>query len=102
EQHLSVVELRIKDLLNLLSRVGMSDVEAPGDAQLIGTAADEVRGAAFAEKQAEGAEQQRLAGAGLAGPGAEAGLQVDADVLDDGQVLHGKFAKHRVDPEGGK
>src|SRR5262249_7939956 len=102
EQHLAVVERLVEDLLELMSSVGMPDVEAAGDPQLIGAAANQGGGASFAEEKAKGAEQQRLARAGLAGPGAEAGLQVDPDVLDDGQVLYGQFAEHRLDPEGGK
>src|SRR5262249_14604041 len=42
--------------------------------------------------------QQRLAGARLPGPGTEARLQLDADVLDQSQVLHEQFAKHRPGP----
>ena len=73
---------------DLAPHLGRIQLEAAGDAQFLGAGAEQVGGAAFAEQQTEGAEQQRLARAGLAGPGAEARLQLDAHVLDQGQVLY--------------
>ena len=56
--------------------------------------ADEVARGLAAEDEAEGGEQQALAGAGLAGPGTVAGPEVDPGVFDQGEVLHGEFAEH--------
>ena len=61
-------------------------VEAPGDAKLVGPGADQFGAAALAEEQAERAEQERLPGPGFAGPGAEARVQLDAHVFDERQV----------------
>src|SRR5262249_14263373 len=69
--------------------------EAAGDAQLFGAGPQQLGRAALAEQQAERFEQERLAGPGLPGPGAEARPQLDADVLDEGQVLHEEFSQHR-------
>ena len=70
-------------------------VETAGDAQFFGAGAEQVGGAAFAEQQAESAEQQRLAGSGFAGPGAKARLQLDANVCDDapdsGRIVRGAY-----------
>ena len=70
------------------------EFEPPGDAEFVRTGADEVGAAAFAEQQPQRAEEERLARAGLAGPGAEPGVQLDAHVLDERQVLDGQFAEH--------
>src|SRR5262249_3780517 len=75
-------------------QVGPRQLEPAGDAQLLGPRPQELGRAAFAEQQAEGFEQQRLARAGFAGPGTETGLELDADVLDEGQVLDGQLTEH--------
>src|SRR5437764_958004 len=78
------------------AQLGAGQFKAPGDAQLVGAGAQQLGRAALAEQQAERFEQQRLAGAGLAGPSAEAGAQLDADVFDEGQVLDEEFSQHRL------
>ncbi len=82
QDELVVVERSLQDVLDGLAQTGLGQLETADDAQLLGAGAEQVAGAALADQQAEGREQQRLAGAGLAGPGAEAGLQLDAHVLD--------------------
>src|SRR5262249_33860235 len=94
QDDLAVFQGRADDLLDLLAQVGVDQVEAAGDAQLVGPGAQQLGRTALAQQQAQRSKEKRLAGAGLAGPGAEAGLQLDADVLDEGQVLHSQFAEH--------
>ena len=55
-----------------------------------------------AQQQAEGPDQQRLSGPGLAGQGGHAGSEVDGHVVDDPEVAHVELhqqATHR-DPTG--
>ncbi len=47
---------------------------------------DEVAGGAAAEQQADGLDEDRLAGAGLAGQDVEARLELDLDRVDDREV----------------
>ena len=49
--------------------------------------ADEVAGGAPAEQQADGLDEDRLAGAGLAGQDVEARVELDLDRVDDREVL---------------
>ena len=51
------------------------------------------RGAA-AEQQADGFDQDRFAGAGLAGEDVQAGLELDVDGVDDGQIADTEEAQH--------
>ena len=56
--------------------------------------ADEVAGGAAAEQQADGLDEDGLAGAGLAGQDVEAGVELDLDRVDDREVPDAQEAKH--------
>src|SRR5579875_2608722 len=88
QEDLVVLQRAVQDAFDLASQLRRIQFKTPRDAQLLGAGAQQVRRAALAQEQTEGAEQQRFAGAGLAGPGTKARLQLDARVLDKGQVLH--------------
>ena len=74
--------------------LGPREFKPPAHAQFVGPGADEVGATAFAEKQAERAEKEGFARSGFAGPGAEARVQFDPHVFDQGEVLDGQFAQH--------
>ena len=94
QDQLVVVHRRLEHGFRGLALVRSIQLEAADDAQLRSVGADQLAGATFAQQQPERRQQQRLAGAGFAGPGAEAGLQFDADVFDQGHVQDGEFAQH--------
>ncbi len=94
ENELLIVERPLQNFLGGLAQTGLDQLETADDAQLLGAGANQIGGAALPEQEAERRQQQRLAGAGLAGPGAEARLQLDAHVLDQGHILYREFAKH--------
>ena len=94
EDQVVFIDRRLQDLGGEFSLFGAGQFEPAGDAEFVGPGADQFGIAPLAEKQAERPEQQRLAGPGLAGPGAEPRLQFDPHVLDQRQVLHGQFAEH--------
>ena len=50
---------------------------------------------AIAEQQGEGVEQDRLAGAGLAGQHREAAVELEIERFDDDEIADGQEAKHR-------
>jgi hypothetical protein len=85
----------LQDRFDRPPQARLGELEEPGDAQLRRVGPDQFAGAAFAEKESEGREEERLAGAGFAGPGAKPRLEFDANVLDEGHVLNGKFAQHK-------
>ena len=61
--------------------------------------ADEVARGAAAEQQADGLDEDRLAGAGFAGQDVQAGVELDLDRVDDREVLDAKEAEHRKERE---
>ena len=61
--------------------------------------ADEVARRAAAEQQADGLDQDRLAGAGLAGQDVEAGVELDLDRVDDREVRDAEEAEHAESDE---
>ena len=61
--------------------------------------ADQVARRAAAEQQADRFDQDRLAGAGLAGQDVEAGVELDLDRVDDREVLDAEEAEHRKERE---
>src|SRR5262249_59404960 len=89
-----VVGEAAEDLLDFGADLGAGQLEETSDAQLFRAGAQQLGGAAVAEEEAERFEQERLAGARLAGPGAEARLQLDADVFDQREVLDDQLAEH--------
>ena len=68
-------------------------VEDRLDAGGIGPGADLVGGGARAERECDGVDDQRLAGAGLAGEHREARREGEPHRLDHGEVLDGQLAK---------
>ena len=56
--------------------------------------ADQVGGGAGAEQQADGLDEDRLAGAGLAGQDVEARLELDLDGLDHRKVADAEKTQH--------
>ena len=64
------------------------------DAGAVGAGAEDVGGGALAEEELEGAKEDALAGAGLAGDGGEAGSELDLEALDDGVVLDAQGFDH--------
>ncbi len=95
EDQLIIGRRAFEDAPHRLAQLGTVQLEASGDAQLVGAGAEQLGRAALAEQKAQRFEQQRLAGAGLSGPGAEARPQFDAHVLDESQVLDEEFSQHR-------
>lgn len=59
-----------------------------------GAGSDHLGGGASAEQEAEGVDDERLAGAGFAGEGVETGVQAKTEAFDDGKVLDGEFDQH--------
>ena len=78
--------------LGLQARVfDLEDGRRPG----LGLArADQVGRRLAAQDQPKRGQEQALARAGLAGPGAVARLQLDVHVFDQRQVLHREFTQH--------
>ena len=56
---------------------------------------------AGAEQQADGLDEDRLAGAGLARQHGEAGVELDLEPLDDGEMLDAQIAQHGGSRETG-
>ena len=56
--------------------------------------ADEVARGAAAEQQADGLDEDRLAGAGLARQDVQAGVELDLDRVDDREVPDAQEAEH--------
>jgi hypothetical protein len=78
----------VEDALDLAAQIRRIQLESPGDTQLVGSSPEQIGGAALAEQKSQGAQQQRFARAGFAGPSAESRLQLDAHIFDQCQVLH--------------
>ena len=72
------------------------DVERGRHLALLGALAHQARIAAAAERQREGIEQDRLAGAGLAGEHRQPGRIVDVEPVDQHDVADGKTGEHAV------
>ena len=74
--------------------VQRTDLE--GGADLGTIAADAYRAAVgtIAQHQAEGVEQDRFAGAGLAGEHAHTGRELQLQLFDDGEITDGKMPEH--------
>ena len=70
------------------------DLEHGGDLALLDAVADQRLVAAPAQRQREGVEQDRLAGAGLAGEHGKAAGEIDVEPVDQHDVADGKPGKH--------
>ena len=67
-------------------RMVFGDVEGGDHLALLGALAHQRRVAARAERQREGVEQDRFAGAGLAGQRGKAGAEIDIQPIDQNDV----------------
>src|ERR1700688_705051 len=70
------------------------DVESGNHLALFGALAHQGGLAARAERQREGIEQDRFAGAGLAGQRGKAGAEIDIQPVDQNDVANGKARQH--------
>ena len=91
QDQLVVVDRPAQDRFEVGAEGGVGDVEDGGGPGLGLAGADEVGRRLAAEDQAQGGQQQALAGAGLAGPGAVAGAEVDR-----GRPRSGRGSARRV------
>ena len=69
-------------------------VEHRGDLPLLGALAHQRRIAARAEREREGIEQDRLAGAGLAGQHGKALGEIEIELVDQDDVADGQTDEH--------
>ena len=76
-------------------RVAFRDVECRDHLALFGALADQRRVAARAERKRKGIEQDRFAGAGLAGQRGKAGSEVDIQPVDQDDVADREASQHR-------
>ena len=67
-----------------------------------GTVAHQRDIAARAERERKGIEQDRLAGAGLAGEHRETGGEVDVEPIDQNDVADGQPGEHQRTDDGGQ
>ena len=70
------------------------DLEHGGDLALLGAVAHQRLVAAAAQGQREGVEQDRLAGAGLAGEHGKAVGEIDVEPVDQHDVADGEPGEH--------
>ena len=77
-------------------RMIFGDVEGGNHLAVLGALAHQSRVAAGAERQREGVEQDRFAGAGFAGQRGKAGAEIDIEPVDQNDVADGKASQHRV------
>ncbi len=75
-------------------RVVLGDVERGDHLALFGALAHQRRVAACAERQRKGIEQDRFAGAGLAGQRGKAGAEIDIQPVDQDDVADRKASEH--------
>ena len=73
-----------------------ADVEGGGHLALLGAFANQSRVAARTERQRKRVEQDRLAGAGLAGQRGKACAEVDIQAIDQNDIANGKAGEHRI------
>jgi len=74
--------------------VGIGQVELRGHLGALTPGAHHGRVAAATERQPQRIEQNRLAGAGLAGQRTEAGAEFELESVDDDEVTDGQAAQH--------
>ena len=67
---------------------------SPSIVGFLAIGANEIGGGALAAQQADGAHDDALAGAGLAGEHVHAGLERQLQLVDDGEVADAQLAKH--------
>jgi len=76
-------------------RMAFGEIERGNDLALLGAFAHQRSFAASAERQREGIEQDRFAGAGLACKRGKAGTEIDVEAVDQDDVTNGKSGQHR-------
>ncbi len=76
-------------------RMVFAEIERGNHLALLGALAHHRGVAARAERQRESIEQDRFAGAGLAGQRGEAGPEIDVQAIDQDDVADGKASQHR-------
>ncbi len=74
--------------------------ELRGHHRLLGAVAHEAALGAHAQRQAQRVEQDRLAGAGLAGEHAEPGMEGEVEPVDQHDVANGEAEQHRRARDG--
>ncbi len=74
--------------------------ELGADAGLPGARAEQLQIGAAAEGEAEGIQQDRLAGAGLAGQHGEAGIDLEIQAVDEDDVANRQVQQHRRSAAG--
>ncbi len=77
-------------------RMLLGDVEDGGHLTLFGALAHQRGIAAGAERQGKGIEQDRFAGAGLAGQHRETGPEIDVQPIDQNDIADGKADEHEA------
>jgi hypothetical protein len=75
-------------------RMLLADLEGGGDLALLHALAHQRLIAAGAERQREGVEQNRLAGAGLAGEHGQPAGEIDVEPIDQDYIADGKPGEH--------
>ena len=80
-------------------RMLLGDFERGGHLTLFGAFTHQGRVAARAERQRKRVEQDRFAGAGLAGQRGKAGAEIDVQAIDQNDVADGKASEHGDDEE---
>ena len=75
-------------------RMVLRDLEGGGDLALLGAVAHQRRLAARAKRQRKGIEQDRFAGAGLAGEHSKAAAEIDVQPVDQDDVADGQAGEH--------
>ena len=91
DDQVGFAEFAFQDGLDRPPQLRAFEFEDPGDPQIVGPGANKFGRGPFAQQQSQGAQEQRLAGAGFTGPGAKAVAQLDPDILDQRQMMDGKF-----------
>lgn len=97
DQFAGFVDLTVVEAIGLEDRecrMGLGDIEAGGDLAVLGAVADQRGIAAAAERQREGIEQNRFAGAGLAGQHRKATGKLDVEPLDQHDIADRQAGKH--------
>ncbi len=84
--------LVLEPVTDLLQR---RDIEFGAEFGAPGAAANELAAAALAKHEAHGIDENRLAGPGLAGENGHAGLELDLDLVDDGEVANLQPGQHQ-------
>ena len=75
-------------------RSGRVEPECPLDLRALGPGAHDILRRPVAQQQADGVDDDGLAGACLAGQHVEAGSEGQIQVLDDGEITNAQFCQH--------